>query len=56
MPSIQFTREALLDIEDIIFWYEKQREGLSYDFELCLEAGISEILRIPSGFQKDIKT
>ena len=36
MYSIQFTREALLDIEDIAIWYEEQRKGLSFDFELCL--------------------
>jgi toxin ParE1/3/4 len=55
MPLIQFTREALFDIEEIILWYEEQRIGLSYDFELCLEAGISEILRMPSAFQKKYK-
>ena len=52
---IQFTKDALLDIEDIVVWYEEQREGLSYDFELCLEAGINEISRIPSAFQKRYK-
>lgn len=52
MAAISFTQESLFDIEDIILWYEKQREGLSYDFELCLEAGISEIQRMPSAFQK----
>lgn len=50
--QLKFTREALLDIEDIIIWYEEQRTGLSYDFELCLEAGLSEIARMPMAFQK----
>lgn len=36
MKHIQFTKEALYDIEEIVLWYEDQREGLSYDFELCL--------------------
>jgi len=49
---IQFTKEALLDIEYIVLWYEEKREGLSYDFELCLEAGINEIGRTPLAFQK----
>jgi plasmid stabilization system protein ParE len=52
MHKIQFTKEALFDIEDIVLWYEKQRVGLSYDFELCLEAGIDEVLRNPEAFQK----
>lgn len=52
MTNIQFTSESLLDIEEIVVWYENQREGLSHDFELCLEAGINEISRMPSAFQK----
>jgi toxin ParE1/3/4 len=55
MYKIQFTKEALFDIEAAILWYEEQRIGLSYDFELCLEAGIEEILRNPESFQKRYK-
>ena len=55
MIQIQFTKEALFDIEEIILWYEEQREGLSYDFELCMEAGISEIIRTPTAYQKRYK-
>ena len=55
MNSIQFTKEALFDIEDIIYWYEDQRKGFSYDFELCLEVGVFEIQRIPLGYQKRYK-
>jgi hypothetical protein len=29
MHNLIFTKEALLDIEEIAIWYEKQREGLS---------------------------
>ncbi len=47
MRDIQFTKEALFDIEAAVLWYEEQRTGLSYDFELCLEAGIDAILRNP---------
>ena len=43
MYRIQFTKEALFDIEIVVLWYEEQRIGLSYDFELCLEAGIEEV-------------
>ncbi len=55
MHKIQFTKESLFDIEAVILWYEEQRIGLSYDFELCLEAGIEEILRNPEAFQKKYK-
>lgn len=55
MNQIQFTKEALFDIEEIVLWYEEQREGLSYDFELCLEIGVNEIQRTPSAYQKRYK-
>ncbi|MGQ7946235.1 type II toxin-antitoxin system RelE/ParE family toxin [Flavobacterium sp. WC2509] len=55
MYKIHFVKEALFDIEDIVLWYEEQRIGLSYDFELCLEAGIDTILRNPDVFQKRYK-
>jgi hypothetical protein len=55
MKQIQFIKEALFDIEEITLWYEDQREGLSFDFELCLEVGINEIQRTPSAFQKRYK-
>jgi toxin ParE1/3/4 len=53
--KIHFIKEALFDIEDVVLWYEEQRIGLSYDFELCLEAGIDTILRNPTAFQKRYK-
>jgi toxin ParE1/3/4 len=55
MHKIQFAKEALFDIEAVVLWYEEQRIGLSYDFELCLEAGIEEVLRNPEAFQKRYK-
>jgi plasmid stabilization system protein ParE len=48
MHKISFTKEALFDIEAIVLWYEEQRIGLSYDFELCLEVGVAEISRNPN--------
>ena len=56
MHKVRFTSETLFDIEAIVLWYELQRIGLSYDFELCLEAGIEEITRNPEIFQKKYKT
>lgn len=55
MHRIRFVKEALFDVEDIVIWYEEQRIGLSYDFELCLEAGLDEISRNPNAFQKKYK-
>lgn len=55
MNQIQFTKESLFDIEAIALWYDEQREGLSYDFELCLEIGVNEIQRTPSAYQKRYK-
>jgi plasmid stabilization system protein ParE len=55
MHKIHFTKESLFDIEAAVLWYEEQRIGLSYDFELCLEAGIEEVLRSPEAFQKRYK-
>lgn len=52
---IHFTKEALHDLEEIVVWYEEQRIGLSYDFELCLEVGLFEINRDPQSFQKRYK-
>ncbi|MDP5197961.1 type II toxin-antitoxin system RelE/ParE family toxin [Flavobacterium sp. DG2-3] len=56
MTNIRFTKEALFDIEDIVLWYEEKRIGLSYDFELCLEAGLDTLVRNPDAFQKRYKT
>lgn len=56
MRDVHFIKEALWDVEEIIFWYEQQRKGLSYDFELCLEAGIDEVSRNPDSFQKKYKS
>lgn len=55
MHRIRFIKEALFDVEDVVIWYEEQRTGLSYDFELCLEAGLDEISRNPNAFQKKYK-
>ena len=42
---------ADLDIAEAIAYYERARVGLSFDFELCLEEGYSDILRAPLGYQ-----
>jgi hypothetical protein len=55
MHKVSFTKEALFDVEHLVLWYEGQRIGLSYDFELCLEAGVAEVSRDPNNFQKRYK-
>ena len=42
-------------LKKLFFGIEDQREGISFDFELCLEVGINEIQRSPSAFQKKYK-
>ena len=49
--DLVISEEARLDIIDAFSWYELQREGLGFDFELCLEAGIGEIIRNPLAFE-----
>ena len=43
--------ETRLDIFEAFLWYEEQREGLGFDFGLCLEAGLNTIQRNPFSFQ-----
>lgn len=54
MHKVHFTKEALFDIETVVLWYEEKRLGLSYDFELCLESGIEEVLKKSKGISKEI--
>lgn len=43
--------QAYFDIDEAGKWYDKQREGLSVDFELCVEAGFDDIQLQPEGYQ-----
>ncbi len=43
---------AVADIERSVEWYENQRKGLGYEFELCVEAGITFLQRNPLVCQK----
>ncbi|MFP9113072.1 type II toxin-antitoxin system RelE/ParE family toxin [Flavobacterium sp. RHBU_3] len=55
MAGLRFTDDAVKDVEEAILWYEEQRTGLSFDFELCLEVAVSEIIRNPEAFQSRYK-
>lgn len=43
------------DILSAMLWYEAQREGLSLDFELSLDAAFSYLERSPQLFQTKYK-
>jgi toxin ParE1/3/4 len=55
MYQLLISDESRLDILDAFSWYESRRPGLGKDFELCLEAGLNQILRDPLLFQKRYK-
>jgi plasmid stabilization system protein ParE len=47
--------EAEADILEAHDWYEKQREGLGEDFDLCLDAAMLSVQQHPRAFQKVYK-
>ena len=55
MYQLLISDESRLDILEASSWYEGRRLGLGKDFELCLEAGLNQIQRDPSLFQKRYK-
>jgi len=44
-------KDAELDINSAFEYYEKQREGLGYDFLLCIEECLSKIERNPNYYK-----
>lgn len=56
--KLRILEAADRDIAEAIQVYEIVRKGLSMDFELCLEEGYADILRLPLGYQvryKDVR-
>ncbi len=49
--KILLTDESRLDIFDAFVWYESQQDGLGFDFELRLEAGLNYISQNPATVQ-----
>jgi hypothetical protein len=49
--KLLFLGEAKLDLIDAFIWYETQRDGLGFDFELCVEAGLNFISKSPLAVQ-----
>ena len=50
--NVFISRAAVHDIEQAVSWYEKQRKGLGYELELCIEAGLRLLEREPVIFQE----
>jgi len=46
------SRAAVNDIEHVVNWYETQRIGLGYEFELSLQVGLTSIQQNPHISQK----
>ncbi|MFT4533653.1 MAG: toxin ParE1/3/4 [Saprospiraceae bacterium] len=53
--NLFISRAAVHDIEQAVAWYEKQRRGLGYELELCIEAGLTSLQREPLIYQKKKK-
>tara|TARA_A100000171_G_C2136917_1_gene151019 strand:+ start:1048 stop:1350 length:303 start_codon:yes stop_codon:yes gene_type:complete len=49
--SLHIQDSAFMDVAEGVEYYEAQREGLSLDFELCLEEGYWDILSTPLGYE-----
>lgn len=55
MYLLVISSNAKNDFFEAISWYEDKREGLSIDFELCIEAGLFQIISNPFSFQERYK-
>ena len=44
--------EAKAELLDIFQWYQEQRDGLGYDFKLCVDEVFSKIQRHPLTHKK----
>jgi len=43
--------EARADLLDAFHWYQKQKEGLGYDFKSCVDDVLSNILLSPTFYK-----
>lgn len=48
---LSISQDAQLDILSAFLWYEEQREGLGFRFELSIEACLQKITSNPNAFQ-----
>lgn len=55
MYFLMISSPAKNDFLEAVVWYEAKRVGLSIDFELCIEAGLFQIVSNPFLFQERYK-
>jgi len=53
--KIKISDAAFNDIYRAINWYNTKRYGLGYDFKLCFDVSLDDILFNPEGYQKRYK-
>lgn len=44
--------EAVVELEDAFFWYEKEKEGLGWEFIAAVERYYGKIMENPHWYQK----
>jgi len=47
-----YTNKAIVDIEIAFSWYEKQRQGLGFEFLDCIEQAVINIIMLPEMYQE----
>ncbi len=49
-PTIRYSPEAEEDVYEARRWYEKKRNGLGWDFVMCVDEVLERIRRSPESF------
>jgi plasmid stabilization system protein ParE len=52
MYHLIISDDSRLDAIEAALWYEDQRPGLGYDFELCLEVALNKLQHNPLYYEK----
>jgi len=47
-----YTDKAMVDIDIAFSWYEKQRQGLGFEFLDCIEQAVKNITSLPEMYQE----
>jgi toxin ParE1/3/4 len=51
MHKLSISEKAKLDIFEAFLWYEEQRDGLGFRFEVSIEAALAKLIQNPLLFQ-----
>jgi plasmid stabilization system protein ParE len=49
--SVQLLLEAVQEVEEAFWWYERQRHGLGLEFLLAFDAAVEALRRLPEGHE-----